>query len=254
MKRRDFIKSGALTIASLEMGGIISLSPNTLHAGSFELREPKTNVALNIKNITKVPSVCLNCSTVCGMNVLVHEGKDLGVEGNPLDPNTQGKLCAKAHGGVSSIDYSERLVYPMKRVGRRGEGLWQRISMEEAYEMIASRIQKSINAGHPERVVFHAGRNRIDDITTRFMDAIGSPVVLNHRALCSSNKRAANYATIGDTDWETVDAEHCTYFLNFGANFFEAHQGGFPMLARFAKAKRNGAKLVTFDVRLSNTA
>ncbi len=254
MKRRDFIKSGALTIASLEMGGIISLSPNTLHAGSFELREPKTNVALNIKTITKVPSVCLNCSTVCGMNVLVHDGKVLGVEGNPLDPNTQGKLCAKAHGGVSSIDYSERLVYPMKRVGRRGEGLWQRISMEEAYEMIASRIQKSIDAGHPERVVFHAGRNRIDDITTRFMDAIGSPVVLNHRALCSSNKRAANYATIGDTDWETVDAEHWTYFLNFGSNFFEAHQGGFPMLARFAKAKRNGAKLVTFDVRLSNTA
>lgn len=254
MKRRDFIKSGALTIASLEMGGIISLAPNTLHAGSFELREPKTNVALNIKNITKVPSVCLNCSTVCGMNVLVHEGKVLGVEGNPLDPNTQGKLCAKAHGGVSSIDYSERLVYPMKRVGRRGEGLWQRISMEEAYEMIASRIQKSIDAGHPERVVFHAGRNRIGDITGRFMDAIGSPVVLNHRALCSSNKRAANYATIGDTDWETVDAEHCTYFLNFGSNFFEAHQGGFPMLVRFAKAKRNGAKLVTFDVRLSNTA
>lgn len=254
MKRRAFIKNGALSLAALEMGGIISLAPNTLHAGSFELREPKTNVALNIKTITKVPSVCLNCSTVCGMNVLVHEGKVLGVEGNPLDPNTQGKLCAKAHGGVSSIDYSERLVYPMKRAGRRGEGLWQRISMEEAYEMIASRIQKSIDAGHPERVVFHAGRNRIGDITGRFMDAIGSPVVLNHRALCSSNKRAANYATIGDTDWETVDAEHCTYFLNFGSNFFEAHQGGFPMLARFAKAKRNGAKLVTFDVRLSNTA
>lgn len=254
MKRRDFIKSGALTLASLEMGGIISLSSNTLHANAFEIREPKTNVALNIKTITKVPSVCLNCSTVCGMNVLVHEGKVLGVEGNPLDPNTQGKLCAKAHGGVSAIDYPERLVYPMKRVGRRGEGLWQRISMDEAYEMIASRIQKSIDAGHPERVVFHAGRNRIGDITGRFMDAIGSPVVLNHRALCSSNKRAANYASIGDTDWETVDAEHCTYFLNFGSNFFEAHQGGFPLLARFAKAKRNGAKLITFDVRLSNTA
>ena len=254
MKRREFIKSGAISLAALEMGGIISLSPNTLNAGSYELREPKTNVALNIKNITKIPSVCLNCSTVCGMTVLVHEGKVLGVEGNPLDPNSRGKLCAKAHGGVSAIDYSERLVYPMKRMGKRGEGLWQRISMDEAYEMIASRIQKSINAGHPERVVFHAGRNRIDDITNRFMDAIGSPVVLNHRALCSSNKRAANYASIGDTDWETVDAEHCKYFLNFGANFFEAHQGGFPMLTRYAQAKRNGAKLVTFDVRLSNTA
>lgn len=254
MKRRDFIKQGAVSIAALEMGGIIALTPQSTYAHSHELREPKTNVALDFKNITKVPSVCLNCSTVCGMNVLVKDGKVLGVEGNPHDPNTQGKLCAKAHGGVSAVDYAERIVYPLKRVGKRGEGLWQRISMEEAYDMIASRIQKSIDAGHPERVVFHAGRNRIDDITNRFMDAIGSPVILNHRALCSSNKRAANYASIGDTDWETVDAESCRYFLNFGANFFEAHQGGLPMLTRYAKAKRNGAKLVTFDVRLSNTA
>lgn len=200
MNRREFIKTSTVTLASLEMGGIISLTPHTLHAGSLEVKESKSTVARNISNITKVPSVCLNCSTVCGMNVLVHEGKVIGVEGNMLDPNTKGKLCAKAHGGVSAIDYSERLVYPMKRVGKRGEGLWQRISMEEAYDMIASRIQKSIDAGHPERVVFHAGRNRIDDITNRFMDAIGSPVVLNHRALCSSNKRAANYSTIGDTD------------------------------------------------------
>lgn len=254
MNRRDFLTNSGIVIAALELGGIIHLSPDTLHADTHIRKNKKQSLSKNIKNIEKIPSVCLNCSTVCGMNVLVKDGEVLGVEGNPLDPNTNGKLCAKAHGGVAAIDYPERIVYPLKRIGKRGDGLWERITMEEAYETIASKIKPVLDSGHPERVVFHAGRNRIDDITNRFMDAIGSPVILNHRALCSSNKRAANYSVIGDTDWETVDAENCQYFLNFGANFLEAHQGGLPMLNRYVKAKSKGAKLVTFDVRLSNTA
>lgn len=254
MNRRDFLVKSSVVIAALELGEIIHLLPNTLHASTQIGKTNKPTLSKNIQDIQKIPSVCLNCSTVCGMNILVHNGEVLGVEGNILDPNTNGKLCAKAHGGVAAINYPERIVYPLKRIGNRGDGLWQRITMEEAYETIASKIKIVLDAGHPERVVFHAGRNRIDDITNRFMDAIGSPVILNHRALCSSNKRAANYSVIGDTDWETIDAEHCQYFLNFGANFLEAHQGGLPMLNRYVKAKSKGAKLVTFDVRLSNTA
>lgn len=252
MNRRDFLKNGGVFMAALELGGIISLAPNSCDAK--EVFEKKEVLADEIKGVQKIPTVCLNCSTVCGMNAIVKDGKLLGVEGNDKDPNSRGKLCAKGHGGVSAVYYPERIVYPLKRVGKRGDGLWQRVTMEEAYELMASKIKKSIEANRADKIAFHAGRNRIADITGRFMDAIGSPIVLNHRALCSSNKRAANYATIGDTDWESVDAQHCKYFLNFGSNFLEAHQGGFPMLQRYVEAKSAGAKLVTFDVRLSNTA
>ncbi|PHS58464.1 MAG: hypothetical protein COB17_02475 [Sulfurimonas sp.] len=256
MNRRDFIKTGAASIAALQLGEVISLFPEVKADEIKNIKNFQTlnTLAKNIKDIKKVPSVCLNCSTVCGMNVLVKDGEILGVEGNSLDPNSQGKLCAKAHGGVSAVNYPERIVYPLKRVGKRGEGLWKRISMDEAYDIISKKIKKNIDEGHPERVVFHAGRNKMSDITNRFMDAIGSPVILNHRGLCSSNKRAANYATIGDTSWETIDAKECRYFLNFGSNFFETHQGGFPLLKRYVEAKSSGAKLVTFDTRLSNTA
>ncbi len=242
-------------MATLPLGGIISLSPNAeASPQKTQLLQTQKTLADSIGTIEKVPSVCLNCSTVCGINILLKDNRILGVEGNKLDPNTEGKLCAKAHGGVSAVEYPERLVYPLKRVGKRGEGLWKRISMEEAYETIAKRIKKNLDAGQPEKVALHFGRNKMGDITTRFMNAIGSPVMLNHRGLCSSNKRAANYTTIGDTSWETIDARYCKYFLNFGSNFFETHQGGLPLLKRFAEAKNNGAKLVTFDVRLSNTA
>ncbi|WP_419767534.1 molybdopterin-containing oxidoreductase family protein [Arcobacter sp.] len=254
MNRRDFLRNGAITLAALKLGDVISLSPTSAQASEITTFQEFNTLAKNIKGIERVPSVCLNCSTICGMTVLVKDGEILGVEGNPLDPNSEGKLCAKAHGGVSAVNYPERIVYPLKRVGRRGDGLWKRITMEEAYDMMAGKIKKCIDDKKPEGIVFHGGRNKMGDITGRFMDAVGSPVVLNHRALCSSNKRAANYTTIGDTSWETVDARDCKYFLNFGSNFLETHQGGFPLLKRFIEAKNEGAKLVTFDTRLSNTA
>ena len=254
MNRRNFIKSGVSALAGLQLGEVISLAPNTLYANEIKTVQRFNTLANHIKDVKRVESVCLNCSIICGMTVLVKDDEILGVEGKIDDPNAEGTLCAKAHGGVSAVHYSERIVYPLKRVGKRGEGLWERITMEEAYSMMASRIKRNLDNKTPERVVFHAGRNKMGDITGRFMDAIGSPVILNHRALCSSNKRAANYSTIGDTDWETIDARNCKYFLNFGSNFLETHQGGFHLLKRYIEAKKNGAKLVTLDTRLSNTA
>ncbi len=77
----------------------------------------------------------------------------------------------------SSINtYPERLLYPLKRVGKRGEGLWQRISWDEAYGTLATRIQSNIDAGHPERVALHQGRSRLGAELSRFLNAIGSPI------------------------------------------------------------------------------
>lgn len=150
---------------------------------------------------------------------------------------------------------SIRSVFSLRRVGARGEGLWKRITWDEAYDELARRIKLAMDQGVPEEVAIHVGRSRIGAEIGRFMNAIGSPTQLNHRALCSSAKRAANYISLGETDWETVDAENCRYFLNFGSNFYEAHQGAIHLAKRVVKARaEHGAKLVTFDVRLSNTA
>ncbi|TAG28942.1 MAG: hypothetical protein EAZ37_00230, partial [Burkholderiales bacterium] len=145
--------------------------------------------------------------------------------------------------------------YPLKRVGKRGEGLWKRITWEEAYAEIAPRIRKAMDEGKPEEVAIQIGRSRIGEEMTRFLNAIGSPSLFNHRALCSSNKRAANYVSLGETDWETGDFERAKYILNFGSNFYEAHQGAIHTAKRIIRGRYdNGAKLVTLDVRCSNTA
>ncbi len=258
MDRRSFIRNGVGSMATLGVGELILLNPSTARAMSYrplaDGRQRK--VKNNYKTAKRVTSVCLNCSTVCGIEGFVQDNKVIKIRGNPLDPNMGSHMtCAKGQSGPNVNDYPERLLYPLKRAGARGSGLWRRITWEEAYEEVARRIRASIDAGHPERVCIHQGRSRIEAEIGRFLDAIGTPVLLNHRALCSSNKRAANYVSLGETDWESIDAERCTYFLNFGSNFYEAHQGGLHLVSRVIKARYDhGAKLVTFDVRLSNTA
>ncbi len=258
MDRRAFIKNGIGAMATLGVGELIALTPTAVQAMSY--RPIGDGVQRKIKNnyatATRITSVCLNCSTVCGIEGFVQDNKVIKIRGNPLDPNMGSHMtCAKGQSGPTINDYPERLLYPLQRVGARGEGLWKRITWDDAYEQIASRIRASIAAGHPERVAIHQGRSRIEAEISRFLDAIGTPVLLNHRSLCSSNKRAANYVSLGETDWESIDAERCKYFLNFGSNFYEAHQGGLHLVSRVIKARYDhGAKLVTFDVRLSNTA
>ena len=257
MERRTFIARGIAALAGLGLGELIELAPAQALTYRPLIDGTQRKVRNDYRTAKRVTTVCLNCSTVCGIEAFVQDNKVIKIRGNPRDPNMANSFmtCAKGQSGPTINDYPERLLYPLKRVGARGEGKWQRISWDEAYDEIARRIRASIDAGNPERVALHQGRSRIDAEINRFLGAIGSPVQLNHRALCSSNKRAANYVSLGETDWESIDAERCRYFLNFGANFYEAHQGGLHLVNRVVKARfDHGAKLVTFDVRMSNTA
>jgi thiosulfate reductase / polysulfide reductase chain A len=265
--RRGFIKRGMAAMSTLAVGETILLGMN--EAQAFWKTNPelvgqrkavrRVNGKGRLKNdyskATIVKGVCLNCSTVCGIQGYIIDGKLVKVGGNPEDPNNGKALCAKGQSGPTINTYAERLLYPLKRVGKRGEGKWRRISWDEAYSEIAARVKKPIDEGVPEEVAIQIGRSRIGEEMTRFLNAIGSPSLFNHRALCSSNKRAANYAALGETDWESADLVNTKYILNFGANFYEAHQGAIHFAIRAIKARYdNGAKLVTFDVRLSNTA
>ena len=203
----------------------------------------------------KVPGMCQLCSTICGIVGHVKDGRIIKLEGNPNDPNSRGKLCARGQAGLNHQYHPERLLYPLKRVGARGEGKWKRISWDEALDEIAEKLKAIRDSGHPENFAFHQGRQRSKDALKRFLDAYGTSTQLSHRALCSGNRRAANLTYLWESDWDLNDVEHSKYILNFGSNAFEAHQGHIPFANRIQNGRfKNGAKMVTFDVRLSNTA
>ena len=207
------------------------------------------------KGAKKVHGMCQLCSAVCGITGLVKDGRLLKIEGNSADPNSRGHLCARGQAGLNHVYHPERLLYPLRRVGQRGEGRWKRISWDDALDEIAERMRAVRESGHPEEFAFHQGRSRSKDAVKRFLNAFGTSTQLSHRSLCSGNRRAANLAYLWESDWDLNDVEHTKYILNFGSNAFEAHQGHVAFAQRIQNGRfNNGAKMVTFDVRLSNTA
>jgi anaerobic selenocysteine-containing dehydrogenase len=73
----------------------------------------------------RVASACWQCVARDGIIGYVEDGRITHLEGNPDLPRTNGKLCARGQGGVGQVYNPDRILYPMKRVGKRGEGKWK---------------------------------------------------------------------------------------------------------------------------------
>src|SRR3990170_1645473 len=94
-----------------------------------------------------VPSTCLMCPARCGILGMVEEGSLVKIEGNPQHPHNQGGLCARGLAGTNQVYNPDRLPYPLRRQGPRGQGRWQRISWEEALEELTGRLRAVLDSG-----------------------------------------------------------------------------------------------------------
>ncbi|MCX2980656.1 hypothetical protein EYC98_07170 [Halieaceae bacterium IMCC14734] len=256
--RRDFLRLSATLAGATAAGSLLSCAATepSSPAARDQLLEQVRSTRLNYSRARAVPTICFGCTTHCGVIGWVEDGRVKLIEGNPLDPNSQGTICSKANGLISATEYPERLLYPMRRVGPRGSGRWKRISWDEALGEIADRLRPLRENGTPERFVFQYGRDKTKGFSKRFTDAFGTPNRLNRRSICSSSRRAPLMSFYGrDFEWESQDVENTQYVLNFGGNPMEAYQGGMFMRKRLMDAKVDrGAKLVTFEVRPTATA
>jgi len=103
------------------------------------------------------------CHTSCGVLMYVKDGKLEKIEGDPLDPCANGRLCMRCLNLVEGVNYEKRPKYPLKRVGKRGENKWERISWDEALDTIANWIHDNLDAkgfGRESIMVNHGtGRN-----------------------------------------------------------------------------------------------
>ena len=119
------------------------------------------------------------CHGGCGVLAHIEDGKLVKIEGDPNHPWNQGRLCARCLAMTQYVYHPDRLTRPLKRVGERGEGKWQEISWDEAFDLIEARM-KAIRAEHgPESVVFSMGTGRdIGPWICMLAYAFGSPNVM----------------------------------------------------------------------------
>ncbi|GAJ08322.1 unnamed protein product, partial [marine sediment metagenome] len=89
-----------------------------------------------------VKTVCSMCYCGCGVLAHVKDGKVIKIKGDPDHPSNKGALCHTALAGIELLYHPDRLNYPMKRAGKRGEGKWQKISWDEALDNIADKLNE----------------------------------------------------------------------------------------------------------------
>ena len=213
-----------------------------------------------------VPSACWQCVTRDGIVGYVEDGRLVKIEGNPKLPRTNGKLCSRGQAGTNILYNPDRLLYPLVRTGKRGEGKWKKISWDEAMKLlvdggeIAGRKVKGLKTlrddGHPEKFMFPYGRMKGTDgkiIKDYFLTAYGTGTVGNHTSICESAKWTAHELTWGG-HYDNWDFENAKFILNFGSNVLECHTNHVPEAQRCIAAIASGVPMYTFDVRLSNTA
>jgi thiosulfate reductase / polysulfide reductase chain A len=201
-----------------------------------------------------VPTSCLQCVAICGLIGYAEGQRIVKIEGNPHVPNNRGMICPKGQAGVNQVYDPDRILYPLKRVGKRGEGKWKRIEMNDALDEVAGKLKPIYNSEHPEEFMFHYGRSRIKGLVNHFCKtAFGTKTIGNHTSICEVGKWLGQELTMGK-HYDINDVANSKYILVMGANVMEAHTSHSYFAQRMVEAKMAGTKIVTFDVRLSNTA
>jgi len=121
-------------------------------------------------------SACRACHGGCGVLVHVEDGKVVKVKGDPESPLNKGKMCPKGAASIENLYHPDRLKYPLKRVGKRGEGKWKRISWDEALDTVVGRINEIKESHGIESVGVGTGTGRHHFMhVLRFANALGTP-------------------------------------------------------------------------------
>ena len=201
-----------------------------------------------------MPTTCFNCESACGL--LAYVDKDSGegtkLEGNPHHPGSRGRNCAKGPATINQIQDTERILHPMKRVGKRGEGGWEQIPWSQALDEIAAKIRASIKTGAKDRVVYHVGRPGHEGYTNRVLKAWGVDGHNSHTNICSAGARTG-YALWHQHDRPSPDHANAKVILLSSSHLETGHYFN-PHAQRILEGMMDGAKLIVIDPRLSNTA
>ena len=189
------------------------------------------------------------------MVATVENGRVVGVRGRRDHPFTRGTLCVKVKNYEDRVHSPDRILHPMRRVGAKGEGRFERITWDDALETIHDRFRRIIDDFGAEAIMpcsyigqqgFVHGLNSGDALFNR----LGATIM--ERTLCASAANSASVMTTGVTGGtDPLSFVHSRFILIWGCNTISTHMHQWPMIA---EAQRDGAKVVVVDPIRSRTA
>jgi anaerobic selenocysteine-containing dehydrogenase len=204
---------------------------------------------------TQVRATCPHdCPDTCALLVTVEDGVATEVKGDPDHPTTAGVLCTKVSRYTERTYSPDRLLYPMRRVGKKGEGKFERISWDQALDEIAARL-KPLAATEPEAILPYSyagtmGLVQGDSMSSRFFHKIGASLL--DRTICATAGATGYKYTIGASIGTDIEQfQNARLIIIWGGNPIASN---LHFWTRAQEAKRNGARLIAIDPYRSLTA
>ncbi|CAN7167545.1 molybdopterin-containing oxidoreductase family protein [Massilia sp. LjRoot122] len=205
--------------------------------------------------VTQVRAACPHdCPDTCAILVTVDNGVAVEVKGDPEHPTTAGVLCTKVSRYVERTYHPDRVLYPMRRVGRKGEGKFKRISWNEAIDEIAARLGE-IAARDPQAILPYSyagtmGLVQGDSMSLRFFNKLGASLL--DRTICATaGATGYKYSIGGSIGTDIEQFQDAKLILIWGGNPIASN---LHFWMRVQEAKRRGARLIAIDPYRSLTA
>jgi anaerobic selenocysteine-containing dehydrogenase len=189
------------------------------------------------------------------MAVDVEGDRAVALGGDPDHRFTRGFLCVKVNRYLDRVYSPDRIVHPLRRVGRKGEGRFVRISWEEALDEVADRLRAVVAAHGPEAILPYSyagnmGMLSYGSMDRRFFHALGASLL--DRTICSTAGARGYKATVGKSiGFDPEAIANARLVIAWGANIVSSNVHLWPLVE---EARRRGARLVTIDPFRSRTA
>ena len=198
-----------------------------------------------------------DCPDTCSWQISVERtsGQALDIWGHPDHPVTQGKLCGKVDRYLERVYHPERLTHPLRRQGPKGSGRFERVSWDEAFQAISSRLHSIINEWGPQAVLPYAyagtmGYLQQEGISSRFFHQMGASRLA--RTICSEAGFEGYLYTIGSTlGMEPEDFAHARLILIWGSNTLSSNLHLWPFIQA---ARKQNAQVIVIDPAHTRTA
>ncbi len=203
-------------------------------------------------------TVCMWCHDHCKVAVHVKDGQLIKVEEDQEHPRSAVlkptvRACPRARAAADWFHHPERLSYPLKRAGERGEGRWQRVSWEQALDEIAQKLGEIKERYGPEAIATSSGTYRThDEYKGRFLSLLGSPNYIGQGQICWGENNMISAAITGMSCNAVTPRPGMTKcMLLWGTNPQQAERGSWRVIL---DTQNSGAKLIVVDPRYTQTA
>jgi anaerobic selenocysteine-containing dehydrogenase len=196
-------------------------------------------------------SYCGLCHPRCGTLLHIENDRIVKMTGDPEHPVTRGAICERGRFMPDHVYHPQRLNHPLKRVGDKGGGQWQKLTWNQALDEVAEKLSALKERYGAETLAFTHGTKRTYHWDCRrFFNLFGSPNTCGVNNICMCPSYATEYATYGGMAWSDIMGAQC--IVIWGNNASKSSPIGIH--AQLVRARKRGAGLIVIDPRRTKEA